>query len=131
MNDNFWGTIPAAASMSTPYSILVNQGNILDKLTAGDISGYAQKTSSSGDFTIEFFLFVKNLNSYKYNLLRVQHGVGLYPLTLRPVGNVQINCADEENFKYELKNILSSEGTIKIIQALLAQLRDDSDDIPF
>ncbi|WP_332862689.1 hypothetical protein [Janthinobacterium svalbardensis] len=132
MTENLWGYIPGAASMATPYSILIGQGKLLSDHTGGQITGYVQKTTSSGEFSVDLFLRVEQLNNYRYHLLRVQHSVELYPLYMTPSGKKSsIACFDEEEFKRELKVILSGDSTMKIIQALLAQIRDDVEEIPF
>lgn len=131
MSESFWGEIPAAASIATPNSILTEQGNLLKAATRGALVGQASRKTVSNGFQIDFHIRAEALNNYKYYMFKVLHDVELYPLAILPNGEPTIDCDTEAEFKAELRKILSSESTKKIIEALLAQIRDDSDDIPF
>jgi hypothetical protein len=131
MSESFWGAIPAAASIATPNSILTEQGNLLKAATKGALVGQTLKKTSNGGFQIDFHIRAEALNNYKYYMFKVLHGVDLYPLAILPNNETRIDCKTEADFKAELRKILSSESTRKIIEALLAQIRDDSEEIPF
>lgn len=131
MSESFWGAIPAAASIATPNSILTEQGRILKDATKGALVGETTKKGFNGGFQIDFFLRAESLNNYKFYLFKVLHDVELYPLAIISNNQMRYECGTEESFKKNLREILSSDSTRKIIEALLAQIRDDSDDIPF
>ncbi|WP_139236280.1 hypothetical protein [Rugamonas rubra] len=131
MNDNLWGTIPKPGNLNTPNSILVTQGKVLEVATDRALSGVSIKKPNNGGFNIDFFIKAESLNNYRYHLFTVTHDVHLYPAKIFYAGKPPLECEDESEFRTALGEILSGSATRKIIEALLAQVRDDGDDIPF
>ena len=90
------------------------------------------KTEVFGDqFVLRFRLVVPALSNYTYELFRVRHGVGLYPVTVLGSGagiiDHMLDTADkelatEEEFTEWLGAQLSSEKTMRIVANLLAQV---------
>jgi hypothetical protein len=85
---------------------------------------------------VDFDLVVPALKYYSYRLLRVVHGVLPYPATVAAhrlppsvamalSGKVSgtAEAQDEETFTNILKDILSSEETKRVLEALLAQAK--------
>jgi hypothetical protein len=131
MSDSFWGTIPVAENIASPYSILKEQAEFLATGTGQLLTGEVQKKADGNLFIIKFFIRAKALNNYKYSLLTVTHDVHLYPVeVLSSQDPFPKPCRNESEFKDILRNILSSEKTRSVVQALLAQIRDE-DEIPF
>jgi hypothetical protein len=121
--ESYWGTSFADASRSAPKSILVEQAQILGRLTGNRIVADVTQTTLSSDFAIYLALHVPAMD-YKYNLLTVTHGVEMYPLRLishaNPGGHEQV-CASDGEFRVALKRTLGSEKTKQIIESLMAQ----------
>jgi PHD/YefM family antitoxin component YafN of YafNO toxin-antitoxin module len=131
MVDSFWAKIPNVESLTTPYAILIEQGEHLAKATDGVLRGIVRRGNHASKIMHDFYIEVKPLNNYKYHLLKVLHDVVLYPLTITQNGASIAECLNENEYRDALKAILSSEETSKIVQALLAQANDEDDDIPF
>jgi hypothetical protein len=131
MSESFWGEIPEAASVSTPYSILVEQGKMLESATNNRLGCFALKTMAGSKFLVDFYIRAPSLNDYKYNLFRIVYDVTLYPLSIIKDGNYLMDLATEQDFKDYLRTLLSSDTTMKVVQALLAQIRDDVELPPF
>jgi hypothetical protein len=90
---------------------------------------------------------VPTLNSYRYRLFTVRHGVGLYPVTIVPesglIDELWPNCVDivaeaEDELAAILKKIFGARRTDRIVSALrrLATPRsqkgkEESNDFPF
>ncbi len=130
MSESLWGKIPGANALSTPNSILTKQGKFLEEATAGALVGVTVRKITQTGFSIDFYLEAPRLNHYRYHLFKVVHDVHLFPLKIFVDGVLFEKCDDEAQFKEAVGNILGSETTMKIVQALLAQVRDDGVDPP-
>ena len=125
-----------------PVSILKEQGAILGRSTKNLVEGRVRGGSSpfaGSDFSYSFELVAPALDNYRYELLRISHGVEFYPLRLQSdplLGFLEIrqlfdpNAAsaeqtieNEEQFLKALKIIFSSEKARKVIGSLIAQSR--------
>ena len=90
------------------------------------------KTEGNGDqFVHRFHLVVPALSNYTYELFKVQHGIGIYPVTVpgsgptlsdQLLGIGDIELATEQQFTEWLGAQLSSEKTMRIVANLLAQV---------
>ena len=122
--ENLWGSLEEFEKIKTPLSIVREQGELLTQATQGILKGYV-KVDSQGD-TISFSLFIiaMQLNQYKYEVLKVQHGVKIYPVGVYNLVEPRdrwVSCPSEEIFLTKIKSILSSSETRKIIESLLSQ----------
>jgi len=81
-------------------------------------------------FLHRFYLIAPALNFYRYPLLDVEHHVTqMYPATIKVTwsekqgadADLEIQAANEQEFKDGLKQVFAKEETKKVIGALLAQ----------
>tara|TARA_B100000614_G_C14525737_1_gene484422 strand:- start:265 stop:654 length:390 start_codon:yes stop_codon:yes gene_type:complete len=125
---SFWGNITPTkiTNLVSPFAILEKQGEQLAKGTAGELSGRTVRGGQYGnEFVIDFYIYAPKLGQYTYPVLKVTHGLGMYPLRLREHGeHDEITCKDVDEFETTLKNILSSERIHNVINSLLAQMPD-------
>lgn len=129
--ESLWGKIPEIANRHTPNSFLSQQGKLLGEVTDNKLVGETRRTDKNGKFHISFFIKALDLNNYRYELLRVVHDVTLYPLLVVDNDDRSLKCDDEAEFEAAIREILSAPGTTRIIEALLLQIKEDTDDIPF
>ena len=116
---DFWGEI-SPATFRTPISILREQASLLGPKTKNLVEAEVSTSSHDGVFYHTMYLIAPGLDNYRYQLLRVSHQIGLYPVSdfYSPAAPLR----DEEAFVKWLQAKLSSAETKKIIEALLAQL---------
>jgi len=123
LNIDLWPKAKFETDIVTPLSILRRQAALLgektQQLVTADVS-----TSVSGTWvTHNFKLVVPALDNYRYELFYVTHRVDqLYPLD----GYFERSTpkiSDQSAFVQWLKEVLSSESTLKKIDALVAQAK--------
>jgi hypothetical protein len=112
---DFWGDIEPT-EIRTPVSILREQAALLGGKTGYLIEGKVDTAVSGGMFRHSLSLVVPTLDNYEYELLKVRHGVELYPVTAG-----QQDLKTESEFTNWLRQRLSSAETRKVIGNLLAQ----------
>lgn len=119
---DLWPKAKFETDIVTPVSILRKQAALLgqktQQLVRADVS-----TSVQNDSVIHSFrLVVPALDNYKYELFTIAHTVDqLYPLEGNSGGAVYRTLPDQAAFLQWLKEILSSEATLKKIDSMLAQ----------
>ena len=119
--ENMWGDIPNTPAR-TPYLILKEQAEKLTELTRYTLHGEASQRDWSGRFNVDFSIRVPTLEDYRFQILQVQYGIGLYPLEIRDaVHNTRTSCSSEEEFLAATKKILTSPEVKNAISVLLAQ----------
>ncbi len=121
--ENLWGSLDSFKITKTPLSIVREQGTLLTEATKGILQGYVKIDSESGTISFSFSIIAMRLNQYKYELLRVQHGIKIYPVLVRSTTKEKAwkKCDNETSFLAAIKSILSSTETRKIIESLLSQ----------
>ena len=134
---DFWGEI-VPAQERTPLAILREQAALLGTKTKNLIEATVDTSvTPDGQFVHRFTLVVPALSSYKYELLRIEHGVASYPISVasevpsaqlsREPVNLLVNprlssqLQTEQEFTDWLHRKLSSAETRKIVGNLLAQ----------
>jgi hypothetical protein len=120
--EDFWPANLEDATLRTPVTVLREQAALLGPKTQQLVVAEVASTSSSANFMHTFYLAVPTLDNYRYELFRIQHGILLYPV----VGiyrSIQTQLSSEEHLKDWLKKVLTSNETVRLIQALLAQAR--------
>lgn len=124
---DLWGEI-ALEPARTPVVILREQAALLAKKTNGIVEARVSTSVVSARLVHRFSLVVPALEDYTYELFYISQGANIYPVetsrNTRP-GMIPIEGADtlldEEAFVDWLRTKLSSEGTKKIINNLVAQ----------
>lgn len=146
--DSLWPEIVAATKITTPLSILREQGDILGKITSnileGEVISATDENPSSGNnadlirlfemssvekeaarepnpvFYHSFYIKVPSLGNYRYKLFYVHHPITLYPASIVVDGQT-LKCDSESEFKHHLKVVLSAKKTTDILAALINQ----------
>lgn len=106
----------------TPVKILREQATQLGRKTNYILDGKVRTHARSqlDDFVHTLLIVVPTLDDYTYELLSVEHGVELYPVTVH-FQNEREQLATEEAFVLWLQRTLSSETTKRILRNLLSQ----------
>jgi len=115
---DFWGEI-APTVVRTPVAILREQAALLAAKTKDLVEATVYTESYRGLFRHLFNVVVPGLNNYTYNLFSIEHGIGLYPVTL--VGS-EMRFENEAELTEWLRTKLSSNETKRIVGNLLAQV---------
>jgi hypothetical protein len=120
---DFWPDIAVQGPATTPLSILKEQAAVLARKTNGLLEGHVDDiTGGSREFRYIFKIMAPTLDNYSYELFRVRHGVLRYPVRIE--GQLQdTELKTEQEFVDALKHVLSSDETIRVISALLAQVK--------
>lgn len=147
--ESLWPAEVAATTITTPRSILKEQGTLLGQITKNVLEGEvvsatdeAPKSSDSfGDslrsltmspvelqvtqqpdpvFYHSFYIKAPSLGNYRYKLLYVQHLITLYPASI-VVNGEKFDCADEKDFRAHLRAVLSAKKTTDVLAALMNQ----------
>ena len=123
---DLWPDDIGAGSLRTPVSILKEQAALLASKTDYEVAAeVVTKHDEKTNFLHSFYLVVPALDNYKYRLLSILHGVGLYPLVITAeVLQDQIRVENEESFVDKIRQIFSSEKTKNIVRSLRGQIRD-------
>jgi hypothetical protein len=150
--ENLWPNVDTAPTVTTPLSILREQGAVLGQITKNILEGEvisetdeAPESSDSLDNTLRiltmspvelraarqqdpvfyhsFYIKAPVLGNYRYKLLYVQHPITLYPASI-VVNGRRVECADEREFKAHLSAALSAKKTTDVLAALINQSRN-------
>jgi hypothetical protein len=129
-----------------PVAILREQAEVLKEKTKGLIQGLVQLSNApsgsfddpgqpwttatstiptgkeSGSFFHTFYLVAPSLDSYSYRLFGVRHPLESYPLEIYFDEKKRV-CHNEDEFIQQLKEVLSSEKTKKVVKAILSQAK--------
>lgn len=127
---NLWGQLPAADNIRLPVVVLREQASVLTRLTQGVLEGSVLTSRDGDEFELELRIVAPALDNYQYTVLRVFHGVHLYPVRVAPPDTLRrdwIRCDSEESFEEILAHQLSSNRVKKVIASLLAQSRAENE----
>ena len=131
------------SSMVVPIAVLKELAQELNKRTKGLLFAKVEQhiDSENHKFYLEFYITAPYLNNYSYDAFTVNHDLGFYPLSIKSnSGKLVAKAENQEEFEKELKLIFSSSEIKKVINGLLAQVKqvkpitaidEDGDDIPF
>ena len=98
-------------------------------MTKGILNGDVRTTVKNNQFTMTLSIVAPAINNYTFDIVRVQHGLALYPLKVVAAGKEYsapgwIECRDEDAFITELTTILQSETVRKAVGTLIAQSKN-------
>jgi hypothetical protein len=114
----------AADDIVTPVSILRRQAALLGEKTQQLVAADVSTAATGAKMEHSFRLVAPALNNYRYELFSVVHKVDeLYPLTGYFRESPPRRIADQSDLVEWLKEVLSSESTLKRIDALMAQAK--------
>jgi hypothetical protein len=117
---DLWPSDIGTSDIRPPVAILREQATLLASKTNGLVE--AEVATRADDETIvhSFMLVAPVLDRYRYHLFTMYHPVTLYPIRVRQ-GTKWLEIESEDQLLEALKSILSSEQTIGIVRALVAQ----------
>jgi hypothetical protein len=121
MADDLWPDNIADSKLTTPITILKEQGALLGEKTKQLVTAEVVTQTTGNLFVHSFYLMAPTLN-YRYELFRASHGINFYPLNV-DYASQQSTTRNEEEFKAKLKEILSSQHTLNVVHSILAQVR--------
>ena len=142
---DLWPDDVAAETVTAPVTILAEQGEVLGSKTQNLVKGEVRRIAGTDmhSFSYRLLLVAPALGFYGYELMRISHGVDLYPVTiaadddvlreLTGAGQEELVANTQDEFVEILAAIFRTRKTRQVIRALLAQSvhAPDPDDIPF
>jgi hypothetical protein len=121
---DLWPKAKFETDIVTPVSILRRQAALLGEKTQQLVTADVSTNAMGSIVDHSFRLVVPALDNYKYELFRVTHKVDeLYPLIGHFEDRGVPGLRDQSAFVQWLKEILSSESTLKKIDSLMAQAK--------
>lgn len=125
---NLWGSLPATEQIVTPTQILKDQAVQLGNLTNGILFGDVSVSTKGDKFVVGLSVVAPFISNYTYLALEAEHGLQLYPVTVKPgykLGDPRaaVKCENQSEFEKAVGEILSSDHMQRIILSLLAQSR--------
>jgi hypothetical protein len=121
--DDYWPTGIGDSNIITPAAMMRAQAVLLGQKTNQQITASVESVGSSpADFNWSFQLRGPALGNYRYELFRVSHSLMLYPAKFDWETHPPKLVENEGEFKVYLREIIGSEQTKRIINALLAQI---------
>ncbi len=107
-----------------PVTVLRDQAARLSPRTRNAIQGVVETTSEGSQFIHTMSLLIPGIENCKYRLVRVKHGIMLYPVEVSTdLSLPNFRCGTQEDFLRALGEIFSSGPSRKIIHSLIAQSR--------
>ena len=121
--EDYWPQDLGKTGLDTPAALMGTQAALLGQKTNQQITATVQALGGSpAEFVWSFQLLSAALGNYRYELFRVFHPLTLYPATIQWEGHPNKAVGTHEEFKDALKEILGSDRTKRIVEALLAQV---------
>jgi hypothetical protein len=121
---SLWGDLSTLKSIRTPKSMLTEQADILNQLTGGLIRAQVNASQNGASLNFTLLIIAPALNNYNFTVCIISHDVNIYPCKIYSYeDNTWQDCENEEELKVKLRNVLSSDKTKRIIEALLSQSR--------
>jgi len=123
-SEDFWPSDIGQSNIITPVAMMREQAALLGDKTNQQVTANVQSLGGAPtQLNWSFQLVSPALGNYRYELFRVTHPLALYPATVGWEGHPTMSIDSEEAFRVALKQILGSDQTKKIVQALLAQAK--------
>lgn len=119
---DFWPANIGETNLVTPVTLLKQEAAYLGPKTKQLVTAeVVTNTLGDGRFHHVFSLVVPGLNNYKYGLFQVTHSITLYPVLVSWF-NQNSSLINQEQLINKLKELIGSETTKNIVEALLAQV---------
>jgi len=107
----------------SPEDILVVQAKDLTQKTNKTLQGEIERSSQGEWLTLDFYVLVPALDSYRYHLLKVRHKVPPYPAQIFVPGMNKDKpwlAKDSKHFENVLKVVFQSANVRKVLGELIA-----------
>ena len=127
MPESLWGELPTGEGIITPHSILMEQAEILTRQTQGLLVGRVKRGETVfGRLRSTLQIAVPSIK-YTYDVLVLEYGVELYPVTVEtPSPLPDANASNERELRSVLKAVLTSEPVQRAVAGLMAQVRAEA-----
>lgn len=129
--DDLWPVDLDAADIQMPIEILRQQASFLQQRT--DYSLRAEVDTQQARAVIDgetvdalvhrFVVIAPLLGDYRFELLRVAHGLTGYPCKVSQGKNASLDVDDDTSFRGALQKIFGSNEVKNVVSSLLAQSR--------
>lgn len=122
--DNLWGEIPNIGKVDTPLSLLKKQASYLGQMTKNLLqSEVSIQKNSPNEVVADLLIVAPTLGGYKASIIRIIHGLELYPVSIYNLRAGTVDLAgDEDSFLEIIRITLQSDVVKKVIKALLIQV---------
>ncbi len=121
MTDDLWPQNIADSTLTTPITLLKQQGALLGEKTRQMVT-VDVVTQTNGNLFVHYFYIVAPTLNYRFELFAASHGINFYPIAIRHA-NHTTSVHNEDDFKAKLKELLSSPYTVNVVHSILAQVR--------
>jgi hypothetical protein len=141
---DLWPEITSLNAVRSPVVILREQAALLGQKTNNIVQASVSGESKSNLFWYHFYIVAPALNNYHYKLMRIHHGIDLYPAYFHLDSDVykeigeqfkttdfegstdesHIMAGSETEFIDILRLVFNSKKTIQVITFLMSQLAD-------
>jgi hypothetical protein len=121
--ENLWPDDFIMTEIRPPVVVLKEQAAFLGQMTKNIVVGEVRTESSlNGGFSHNLYLVAPALN-YRYFLLKVTHGIELYPamVVFIPEGGIDREVDSEEGLKSALRKVFAADKTKRVLNSLLSQ----------
>lgn len=120
-----WGELPLAESAKAPKQILNEQADAFSQAMEYKLCGKVASERDTNAITVDLSILAPELNHFEVGILRVRHGVLMYPLRLENLvrSEAWLTCNNQQEFEAGLTRILQAPETRKIVSSLLAQVK--------
>lgn len=123
-DNNLWPSFADVPDIITPLQILKEQAAFLESSTNNLLKAEIVPNSAEGTQVFTLRILAPLVGNYSFNLLKIEHGIMLYPLKgVFYMSNTGFKATDMEGFKQILKECFTHEETIRVIKSLISQSR--------
>jgi hypothetical protein len=118
---DLWPDDIGRVDLVSPLAILEDQARALETRTGHKVRARVSSVGVRDTFTHTFYVELPEMQ-YEYELFRVKHGIGFYPLDIfsRSYPDGQYTAASEEEFIDGLRELFAAEQTKEVIKSLVA-----------
>ncbi len=124
---DLWGEGPTPTKVTTPYTILREQAQILSKKTGDLLQGSVVgiPVASKEKFAYELRVVAPVLNGYTFTVLDVMYGPAPFPVQIKAAWeDMYTICLEEDEFTLAVGGVLSSERMKEVLANLLSQSQE-------
>ena len=121
---NLWPELIAQSGVITPRAILQRQVQVLAERSENMVQGEITTRVLGPDLVQNLHIVAPELEGFRYFVVRVRHSLQHpYPLQvqLNESDSTGKECATEEAFIEELRDILHAPRILNVVNSLLAQ----------
>ena len=118
---DLWPVLTGFDVRATPLSVLREQARLLGTKSSGKLMAELVTFPVGSDLRHAFEIVAPSLGGYRFQLFSITHPPELYPMTAE-IGGKTVLIRTEAEFETQLREVLSSDRTRKILANLLSQV---------